>query len=257
MFASEYLIYPLRIGNYTFHLHLNTIIYTWLVSLLIIGIAIYLRAKWEKVPKPYSLQNLIEATYEFIYNINLNIMPEEMANKYTPLIFTFFIFILLSNWLGVFPDILPYKVQPTSDYNTTLALALVSVVGYNIISLRHIGFSHWLKHFIHPLPMILKERNLIVLALIPFLALLFTVLNLMEIFARGLSLSVRLFGNIFSEHQLTFTMASLAGKFNPIGLAVFFLLLFSSTLGLLAGFIQALIFTVLTAAYIGTSIGEE
>ncbi len=256
--SHEYFILPLEIGRLTFRLHINTIVYSWVIMLILVGISVSVYRHWKLVPKGMSIQNLIEFSYEFILNLCKSLMPEDKAEVYAPFIYTIFIFILFSNWFGLVPAFLPYQIQPTSDYSTTLALALISLLAYNCIAIRELGFRQWLIHFIHPMPLIMRYKDKILYILSPFLLIIFLVINFSEIFARGLSLSVRLFGNIYGEHHTVLTLIHEAITMkSAISLVFIAISIFVSAVGILAGLIQALIFAVLTGVYIGGYFNEE
>ena len=113
------------------------------------------------------------------------------GERHTPFIATLFLFILLNNLIGMVPGAL----APTSSLNTTIALALITFAYVQIEGVRAHGVVGRLKHFMGPTP-----------ALAP---LMFPIEIIGEL-ARPLSLSIRLFGNIFGEEQVIFILAGLA-----------------------------------------------
>ena len=138
------------------------------------------------------------------------------------------------------------------------------------------GFFVWLAHFLSPTPSLWRElTGALRYLLVPLLGCLFVVLNIVEELARLISLSIRLYGNLYGEHQvkakLMETMAGFVdqakagvaeGSASAIGYGVMTLLLWGSSffvtcIGTLAGFIQAYIFFVLTLSYISHVVGDE
>jgi len=211
------------------------------------------------VPKPLSIQNIFELIIEGINNINESILGKKIANRYMPLLVSFFIFILFSNLLGYIPPIWQVSgysmiTPPTSDLSTTLALTIISVIAYNILAIKETGLKNWLEHFIFPIPTILKNKTTFTIMLAIILLPLFLLLNVFDIFARTLSLSVRLFANIFSEHTMVEKLVHMVVSNETnifLKIFLFFLNLFVMLIGILAVFIQAIIFEILSAVYLG------
>ncbi len=255
-------------------IHINTIISTYIVMLIIFIFGILYRNSVYNtikklqfyplnteilVPKPLSIQNIFELIIEAINNINESILGKKIANRYMPLLVSFFIFILFSNLLGYIPPIWQVSgysmiTPPTSDLSTTLALTLVSVIAYNVLAIKETSLKNWLEHFIFPIPTILQNKTTFTTILAIILFPLFLVLNLFDIFARTLSLSVRLFANIFSEHTMVEKLVHMVVSNETnifLKLFLFFLNLFVMLIGILAVFIQAIIFEILSAVYLG------
>ncbi len=191
---------------------------------------------------PAKLQNLLEWIVESLEGWYATIMgSRELARRYVPLLGSFFLYILTLNYL----PLIPFLHAPTSFLATTLSLALIAIVSTWIIAIQHLGFKGMLAHLAGvgevPLP----------------LTLLMFPLHLIGEGARILSLSVRLFANIFAEDTVLAAFLFVASTFlvtvAPIVLPVFFELLM-----IVFGFLQALVFSSLTAAYIaGWVAGHE
>ncbi len=143
------------------------------------------------------------------------------ARKFMPLLGTLFLFILLSNYLGIVPTIgAPHSLfAPTGRWGTTLGLAVIVAVAVQIVAIKELGIWGWIKHLLHLGP-----------------------LSLLEEFVRPFSLSLRLFGNIFGEETLLAVIVFMAPYFAPIPIM---------GLSLMFGAIQAIVFTTLSAIYIG------
>lgn len=276
MFLGSFIKY--QIANV--EIHLNTIISTWIVMAVILIIGVFYRISVMKtlqelknypfksellIPKAISIQNIFEMIIESINSINQNILGTKIADKYMVLLVSYFIFILFSNLLGYIPPFIKYEGQslitpPTSDLSTTLALTLISVITYNLIAIKETGVKNWLEHFIFPIPYIFKmgkEKTAIFIGII--LLPLFLFLNIIDIFARTLSLSLRLFANIFSEHLMVEKFVEQIVENNVIFIKVFLYILtfFVMFLGLAASIIQALIFEVLSAIYIALYLPHD
>jgi F-type H+-transporting ATPase subunit a len=154
------------------------------------------------------------------------------GKKYVPFVGSFFIFILALNYLGLIPGF----QSPTADLNTTLALGITAVLGVQIIAIKELGISGYLKHLMgNP----------------PWLGVLMFPLEVIAQLSRAGSLAVRLFGNIFGEESVIVELTKLglivliAGAIPIIPVQVPMLFF-----GLFGGFLQAFVFTILTSIYI-------
>lgn len=189
--------------------------------LLIIGASIAARQKLTAVPGP--VQNAAEAVLDWFVKQAKNIRADAVKSV-TALLASFFLFIFVSNLLGFIP--LPViRIPPTSYYSVTLALALCSVFSILILTTVYKGIKGTLKHLIWPNP-----------------------LQIISEISHALSLSLRLFGNIGGE----FIVASLVMTAAPVGIP-----LIVHILGLIPAFLQALVFTLLTASALGIAISIE
>ena len=153
--------------------------------------------------------------------------------KYLPLILAIFLFIACSNLLGIIPGF----ISPTSNINTTLALALVAFFSYHIMGVRAKGLRYF-KDFLGP---------------IWWMAPLMLPLEIISHAARILSLSFRLFGNIKGDEIVVAILVLLAGLIHY----VFPWHILMLPLAVFTGVVQALIFTMLTSLYIASAVSEE
>lgn len=210
----------------------NSLFLTFIVSLLLISFAFIINRKISLVPG--KLQSGVEMMTEYFLDLmHSTLGSKEKAERYFPLIITIFIFILTSNLLGIFPGVgsftvhhggheVPFFRSPAADLNFTLAYAIISVVLSNILGMMAVGvFSHLGKFF--------NFRNPI--------KLFIGILELVSEFAKIISLSFRLFGNVFAGEVLLTIVFFLAPYFIP--LPFLFLELF-------VGLIQAFLFAMLT-----------
>lgn len=232
-----------RIGNFPIT---NSLILAWITMavLILFGAA----STFKLAPVPGKLQNVAEVLIEKLYGFIRGVMGTDRdTEKVFPIIVTFFIFILLSNWFGLVPGVgtigthaehhgqyvfLPFLRAPASDLNTTLAFALISVIITNIFAIAAIGFSKHFGKFISfksPLEF--------------FIGILESIAEVAKI----ISFSFRLFGNIFAGEVLLIVIGVLVPYIAPIpflGLEIF------------VGFIQALVFSMLTLIFIKVAIAE-
>ena len=169
----------------------------------------------------------------------------KQGRKYVPFFCTFFFFILLSNLLGLVPGFAP----PTGNLNTTLGLALVSFVGYNVIGGREQGLDY-LKHFFGPLTSLPGKSVITKIAFLPVLLISVLFFFILEAFSHGfrpVSLSLRLFGNMMGDHQVIEAFINLTKLVVPVA---FYLL------GTLVSVIQAFVFTLLSMIYVALAMSH-
>jgi F-type H+-transporting ATPase subunit a len=188
---------------------------------------------------PSGLQNIWEWTYETLYGFTATMIGEQHAPTFMPLLATFFLYIFVLNLGGLVPGF----VSPTAALNTTIALALCCFLAVQYHGFRQSGVRY-LMHFVGD-PWWLFPIN------IP--------IHLLGELARPLSLSVRLFGNIFGEDTVIaqlVTMGVIALGVRGLWLPVpvqFPMLLF----GIFGSFVQALVFTMLAASYVAGVVEEH
>lgn len=243
----------------------NSLINSWLVVLMIVVISLSLRKKIKAVPRGF--QNALEMAVEWFLTIFDSVTGDRRKSlKFFPLVFSFFIFILLSNWLGLLPGVgsigqvaaegghkvfIPFFRGGTADLNTTLALAIIGVVASHIFGVMAVGAWHYLNKFINfkaflEIPGKIK-KDPSVLVVNPIKAFV----GLIEIIgeaAKVASLSFRLFGNIFAGEVLLASMAAILA----FGLPIPFMFL-----EVIVGLIQALIFSMLILAYLTMNTSAE
>jgi F-type H+-transporting ATPase subunit a len=165
------------------------------------------------------------------------------GRKYVPFFATFFFFILLSNLMGLLPGFLP----PTGNLNTTLGLALVSFIGYNVIGVREQGGAYF-KHFIGPMTGLPGGSALSKLAFLPVLLISVAFFFILELFSHGfrpVSLSLRLFGNMMGDHEVIGAFINLTKVIVPVAFYA---------MGTLVCVIQAFVFTLLTMIYVALAV---
>ena len=225
----------------------NSLLLSVLAFLVLFIFAFLIRKRIAMVPG--MVQNIAELIMEGALGIMDSVLngDRRASEKYLPLVFTIFLFIIVSNWLGLLPGVgslivtqngvvTPLLRSPASDLNFTLALALIAVTFVNIFGTAAIGMKGRLSVFFN-----FKSP-------IDFFV---GILEIISEFAKIISFSFRLFGNVFAGEVLLAILAYLV----PYVIPVPFLFL-----EIFVGFIQALIFAMLTTVFIGMSIvghGEE
>ncbi len=167
------------------------------------------------------------------------------GRKYVPFFGTFFFFILLANLLGLLPGF----AAPTGNLNTTIGLALVSFIGYNVIGVREQG-AGYLKHFIGPMTSLPGSKIVAKLAFLPVLLISVVFFLILELFSHGfrpVSLSLRLFGNMMGDHEVIGAFISLTKLVVPVAFYA---------MGTLVSLIQAFVFTLLSMIYVALAISH-
>ncbi len=223
----------------------NAVLLAVLVLVLLTVVAVVLRRKFSFIPG--HAQGIMEILLEGALGLMGSVLgSRKKAEKYMPLVFTVFFFILCSNWLGLFPGVssivvhqgsesVPLLRSPASDLNFTLALALIAVTFANAFGVAAVGLKARLSVFFNfkgPIDFFVG------------------ILELVSEFAKIISFSFRLFGNIFAGEVLLAIMAFLVPYLAP--LPFMFLEIF-------VGFIQAFIFGMLTLVFVAIAVshGED
>jgi F-type H+-transporting ATPase subunit a len=193
--------------------------YTWMVMAFLIIVPKLTMGKMEMVPG--SGQNFWEVMLGGLMDFFAENLGEKGAKLLFPMMATFFFYIILANIIGLIPGFM----SPTSNLNITLGMAIIVWVTHHVLGFKHHGLSYY-KHFMGPSPV-----------LAPFMFLLELISN----FARLISLSMRLFGNIFAKEVLLSVLFMLAGAFfAPLPILC---------LGVLVSVIQAVVFVLLSVIY--------
>lgn len=194
------------------------VIYSWLVMALLIVFGSIAVKKLDIIPN--RIQNLFEIIIESLENFMVDITGEE-GRWFFPVLGTVFLYIFACNLIGLIPGFFP----PTASYNTTLSCAIVVFCFTHYIGIRYHG-SKYYKHFIGP-----------VWWLVPIML----PIELISHFARVLSLSMRLFGNMSGHELVLAILFGLAGAF--------FVPLPIMAMGIFVAFVQAFVFFMLSIMY--------
>ncbi len=215
----------------------NTLLTSWVVTLILIAFATLVSRNLSMVPK--TLQNLAEAALEPLYDLTESLAGEK-TKAFLPYVASFFFFIIVGNYIGLLPGVgtigfhtvehgkevfVPFFRSINSDLNTTLALALVSVIATHYLAIKYLGLGGYLGKFFSLNPIFL------------FVGLI----ELVGEFTKIASLSFRLFGNVFAGETVLATASS--------KLFAFFVPIPFYFLEIIVGFVQALIFAILTLVF--------
>jgi F-type H+-transporting ATPase subunit a len=196
---------------------------------------------------PSKLQNILELIFKAFETILVEIIGER-GKRYLPLIATIGLFILVCNLLGLVPGFM----SPTSKLNVTLGCALVVFFYYHWQGIRSQGVFKYFKHFMGPIPGIRSQGVFKYfkhfMGPIPIIAPLLLPIEIISHFSRPVSLSIRLFGNIFAEEMLIVVIASIIPFFLPLPFMA--IAIFTAT-------IQAFVFVLLSCIYIGGAVAHE
>lgn len=211
----------------------NTLLHTLFVDCLLIGTTFYINSKLTLIPNNF-FQNAMESIIEAFYNLTESVAAHA-ASKIFPYFMSFFLFILLANWSSLIPGVgtigvyehekfIPLFRGTTSDLNTTLGLALISAVATHSLSIGTIGIKEYLSRYFS-----LNPINLFI-----------GILEIISEITKVISLSFRLFGNIFAGEVVLITVSSIFAFIFPLP----FLLL-----EVIVGMVQALVFSMLTMVF--------
>jgi F-type H+-transporting ATPase subunit a len=211
----------------------NSILTAWVVIVILVLFAYFSTRNMRLLPR--GVQNFWELVIELWVGITEQTMGRRRGRRFMPLIATAFLFILFSNWFGTLPigyvtvhneagHVVPLLRSADSDLNVTAAMAIMMILIAEFFELKTLGLFGYIKGLLIPNPM-----------------------RWLEIFTRPLSLSFRLFGNIFAGEVLLATMLTVA----PYVLFVFI------ALELFVGLIQALIFSMLSLVFLSIATVHE
>jgi F-type H+-transporting ATPase subunit a len=214
------LIIPFLGHNIT--LNLEVMVMTWIVFSILIILGLFASRKKEILPRP--IQALGELIVSMLYGLTEDALGKELAKTYGPLVCALFMFLLLSNWLGI----IPHLEEPTKDLNTTLGLGVMGFIIAHYAGIKSKGFKAYISEYFQPIFFMMP-------------------LNLIGELAKIVSISFRLFGNIMGGSIIILVVSYLTySVVIPPFLYAFF--------GLFVGTIQAFVFTMLTIVYISVQV---
>lgn len=240
-----------HVGNGT--LHAKTLVMTWIVMAALLIFAL-LGVRNLTSGKPGKLQNILEWVIDFVKNLISDNMDYKKGAPLLSYLVTLITFIFFSNMLGLIPNVFGFitplhhiefakineifhgatLMSPTADVNTTLALALLTIILVIAMGVKHKGI-HYFHHFIEPFPV-------------------FFPIHLLDILAKPATLAFRLFGNIYAGEVLIAVILMLPGIWAFGGVIPMPIWLGFS---IFIGAIQSFVFTVLTIAYISQAVAED
>jgi len=195
------------------------VVVTWVIMAVLVLVS-WLGMRRAQVRAGW-LQSTVEVTVEAIADQVKAILRVDPW-PYLPLLGTLFIYLVFANLSGVLPGV----VAPTAHIETPAALALIVFFSVQFYGFKEQGLKGYIKRYLEPNPLLLP-------------------LNLLSQITRSFSMMVRLFGNMMSHEFIIAIVLFLAGLFVPVPFML---------LGILIGLIQAFIFTVLAAVYVGGAV---
>lgn len=220
-----------------------TMLTVWLVMILLIGYALFLRSRLSLVPQ--KAQSVTEMAVGGVYDYVADVLGDKKsADKYFPVIMTIFVFILAINWVGLIPGVgafgiydenhhlIPFLYPGSADLNITLGLTLVAVFTIELAGVLALGTWKYAGKFIN-----FKSPVAFVVGLIELISEL----------ARLVSFSFRLFGNIFAGKTLLLVVMFFVPYILPVPIYAY---------EVFVGVIQAAVFAILTLFFIKLAIEE-
>lgn len=231
----------------------NAMLLGLLVSLCVMIFALIYTRKPKMVPS--KVQNLIEMSVEGFYTLTEQILGNKSrAEKMLPLIGTIFVFFGISNLIGLIPGVTSFTIDgvplfrtPTNDFNMTFSVAVAMVLLAQYASLREFGILGHLGKYFKFKEIFVGFKQGIGKGIFAIIDFLIGLLDIISEIAKILSLSLRLFGNMFAGEVLA---AILLGAF-ALAIPTVWL-----TMNLLVGVLQAMVFGALTAAYYSLAVAR-
>lgn len=260
--------------------------FSWLTSSILVSaittitiIVLARRATAKMAIVPTGTQNLFEWLVESLYNLLEGVVGRHMIGKTFSFLASLFVFILVSNWFGLFPGVgsigwgqadpniaLPAAVKHvdypifrpgTADLNLTLGLAALAMVLWLVWSLQEVGVGGMIKHIFGAKGGMTGIAGLAMAVVFFFVG----ILEVISIGTRPVSLSMRLFGNIFAGENILTMMIGIGHDFNLPNWATYVLSVIVPIpfymLELLVGLLQAFVFMLLCAVYIQLSTSHD
>jgi len=223
--------YEVMVGNTLLAFNVKTMVMTWIVMILVALFALAATRNMS-LKRPAGAQNILEMVFEGIKGlVNDNMDPKKGAALLS-IVVTYFIFILFSNLIGLVPTF----SSPTADYNTTLALALCTFALIFIFGLKYKGLGYF-KHYLKPYAIFLP-------------------ITIIEDFSKPITLTFRLYGNIYGGEVLMAVLLGLLGGWIHV-FGGFIASVVWLAFSIFVGFIQAFIFTMLSIAYVSQAVADD
>ena len=262
--AHEITLYAEPIFHFKDFVVTNALLTSWAAVFIIVALALTLKYVLKEIPR--KLQNLFEMIIEAGLDLCDQVTNSRLLSvKIFPIAISVFLFVLMNNWLGIMPlggfgivengdhgpMFVPFLRGGTADINTTIALAVMTVIGANIFGVFSVGIWKTFNKYVNlkALGQIFtkfrKDPTIIIVAPITFFVGLIEIIGE---FAKVASLSFRLFGNVFAGEVLLFSMSALVAYVVPIPFLF---------LEILVGVIQALIFATLLVVYFTISASDH
>ena len=231
MSETGHWIYNTVIAGHAMSFNLDTIFTMWFAMAVVIVFALIATRKLSMVPS--KLQAVCESIMQFFWG-TLDTMIPNKNRQHVPLVASLFLFILTANLMGQLPLRLIHLKQgelasPTNDLNLTAAMAIIVLVYYVFMGFKAKGFKFLFHEF-------------------SFTGVIMTLVELIEMITRPLSLAIRLFLFILAGEILVSVALGLFAYLLPLPVMLF---------EILVAFIQATVFMMLTIAYVSAATGDE
>jgi F-type H+-transporting ATPase subunit a len=230
----------------------NKIALISILALIIASILLYIASRRDPLVAPKGVRNLVEAVVSFVENIAIQGAGRD-GLPWTPFLLALFVFIYLCNLPGILPI---FQMPATARMAIPAGLAIMVWVTYLAVGIKHQGALGYFKGIAFP-PGVPK----------PIYVILTPIELISTLLVRPFSLAIRLFANMLAGHLLLVTFALLCEALFqaetmrfllvPLGILPLFMLIFLTAFEVLVGFLQAYIFTILTAVYIGQAMHPE
>ena len=234
---------PIHIGGIEIDLSITKhVFFMWIVSLILVVVLSLVAKSYRKQVVPRGLANLVEVFVVFIRDeIVLSVIGKE-GLKYLHYFLTLFFFILLCNLFGL----IPYGATATGNLAVTGGLAFLSFILIQLAGIKKHGLIGYYKGLVpHGVP--------------GFVAPIMFIVEFLGLFAKAFALTVRLFANMTAGHIVILSLIGLIFVFKSVLVAPISIgfAIFINLLEILVAFIQAYIFTMLTALFVGLSIHQH
>ena len=228
-----------------------------MMTIAVVLLTIILRLATLKMKRvPSGLQNFVEWVFELLYNFVEGLIGKNLAKKYIWYFATVFLLIITSNYMGLIPGVgeITLNGQPlfrgaNADLNITLFLGLFYALLWFIWSIKEQGIKHFLLHIFGPKGGLKGVMGTLLLPVFFFVGLI----EVLSIAVRPVALAARLFGNIYAGEAILEKMSIVGSNvvLNALAMLPFM------CLEILVGFVQALVFLMLTAIFLKTQVGGD
>jgi len=248
--------------------HINSSITVVLFIIVAIFVSLGIRKYYKGNQAPKGFLNFVEMLFETLYVYFDQVTGDRKKTiKFLPIVGSFFFFIVISNWMGLLPGInsiyrvgflhgeierLPIFRPANTDLNMTVAMAVTAVAASHILGVAAIGFWKYFNKFIKIQDLWNAIINLNpVKFLVAFIEFFVGIIEIFSEVAKMVSLSLRLYGNIFAGEVLLTVIASLISGYGAYGIPLPFM-----ALELIVGLIQAVVFSMLTLVYLNMATSD-
>lgn len=231
------------IGNFPIA---NSTLMIWFMALGFLALGIFVVRKFTLVPK--TVQSIVEIIYQETFNLVSQITGDTYhTQKIFPIITTILVYFALANVIAIIPGLTDITYNgtaifrtPTSDYNTAFGVSLAAVVALNIVSLRDFGFFGYVNNFFNIKAVVGGFRKGIKEGFLGCIEFFTSILNILGEIAKVVSLSFRLFGNVYAGQVLSIII---------MGAIAYVLPVVWTMMSTFAGLLQGFVFAALVAAY--------